>query len=154
MAVHANDIVLGSLEDMQLSAPIRVSGKSRVPVGPERRDLSARNQSCLWPEAVIAYVIDEDITAEQLQNILHAIGEWNDKTVMSLVARAMERNYVRFANVASGFCRSKIGMEGGGQWISLPPQGCDAYAVAHEIGHAVGLWHEHQREDRAGCSAR
>ena len=77
-------MVLGSHEDMQLSAPIRVSGKSRVPVGSERRDLSARKQTCLWPEAVIAYVIDEEITAEQLQNILHAIGEWNDKTVMSL----------------------------------------------------------------------
>ena len=147
MAVHAGDMVLGRIEDLEPEPPLAESAKSVDQPPRSRRDLSPR-QDKLWPEGIVPYLIDTDISDEQRQNIEEAIRTWNEETVLSLVARSTEPNFVRFSNVASGYCRSRIGMVGGEQQISIPPTGCTVNTFAHEIGHAVGLWHEHQREDR------
>ncbi len=148
MAVHAGDIVLGRAEDIE-SAPRRPKpAQSRTLRQPMRRNLAPTQSQNLWPEGVMPYVIDSDVSDQQYQDIQAAIAEWNDKTVIELWERDAEPHYVRFSNVTSGYCRSSVGTVGGEQKISLPAYGCDVDTVVHEIGHAVGLRHEHQREDR------
>jgi hypothetical protein len=49
--------------------------------------------------------------------------------------------------VSKDFCASPVGMQGSIQEIWLSPD-CTIGNIMHEMGHTIGLWHEHTRPDR------
>lgn len=98
----------------------------------------------LWPQGRVPYIIEAGLSNSKV--VEAAIQQWNALSMsVRLVPGRDELDYVRF--VAGEDCSSPRGRIGGEQQIAVPKH-CRVGEVLHEIGHTVGLMHEHNRPDR------
>ncbi|MGL4610435.1 MAG: M12 family metallopeptidase [Trueperaceae bacterium] len=103
-----------------------------------------------WENGIVPFTINANVTESGRNSIAAAIREWEAKTPIRFVARSQEGDYVEFVKGSqSDACASWVGRGGGRQTIELDSNGnCEIGTLIHEIGHAMGLYHEQSREDR------
>jgi Astacin (Peptidase family M12A)/Ricin-type beta-trefoil lectin domain-like len=138
-AIFEGDIVLGSVDEMERLVAEIIKEKDT-----KARAVIIPGAQFRWPGGVVPFTIDPELP--DTGRVSDAIDHWHSRTGIRLVARTNEQNFVTFR--PGDGCSSHIGMRGTGQqFITLAP-GCNKGSTIHEIGHAVGLWHEQSREDR------
>ncbi len=102
-----------------------------------------------WPGGKVYYTVASNMGSINANKITTAVNEYNTKTNTQWIPRTNQSNYVQFifgsSSGSDGWAH--IGYQGGRQTISLD-QYISVGSVIHEMGHTVGLYHEHCRKDR------
>lgn len=129
-AVFQKDIILRQEELTDQPTESKTTGRTRA--------------GSKWPNKIVYYKIDPALPNPQ--RVYNAMTHWEANTSIRFVARTTQRGYVLFQN-GSG-CSSNVGYSGGLQYVNLNSS-CTTGNTIHEIGHTIGLWHEHSRSDQS-----
>lgn len=138
-AVLEGDILLG-----------RVNSAGKLTNELQARGVGKNDVFGRWPDGIVVYEKPVENSQLQQRKVEEAINHWTENTTLTFVERNDDNadqypHYIQFLDSQS--CASHVGMIGGPQPVFVS-DACSVGSVIHEIGHAIGLFHEHTRADR------
>ncbi|CAM1309536.1 nas-15 (predicted) [Pycnogonum litorale] len=102
------------------------------------------NVSKKWPNGNIPYIIQSGHFC--YFEIIAEMKKFEQNSCLFFYRRNSEKDYLYFGTKKG--CHSLLGRTGGEQKISIGSGCCHSAIIQHEIMHAVGFYHEHNRPDR------
>lgn len=105
-----------------------------------------------WPNGIVPYEIAEDLPFINKLAIFQAVDHWQKHSKLEFIELTSKNrydyhDYISFIPAEGTTCASFVGRQGGKQIINLAPR-CNTMNTVHELGHALGMWHEQSRADR------
>ena len=107
--------------------------------------LDSNVHGVLWPGGVVPYVFDVNVTPARKTAMLAAMKEWENVSPVRFVPRSNEPDYLHIKDDPGNW--SHVGKIGGKQEMGIYNWN-SKFQMAHELCHALGFVHEHQRPDR------
>jgi hypothetical protein len=97
----------------------------------------------------VPYEFDKAVPWQVRKQVLEAFKNYHEQTKVRFVPKIdRDVDFVRIG-VWDNECHSSIGRVGGMQELTLDTRGgCMVSGTIHELGHTLGLQHEHSRKDR------
>ncbi|XP_008559195.1 tolloid-like protein 1 [Microplitis demolitor] len=115
-----------------------------------QRSLVVRGRQFLWNNGIIPYEIQDIFDGAVRRLFEQAMRHWEQSTCIHFVKRikGIHKNYIVFTKSECGCCSFVGKNQYGPQSISIMEQCSNFGTILHELGHAIGFYHEHTRYDR------
>ena len=139
---------LAQIADMQVPVAYLQTWRSELAGVPQPKS-AFNNGFTAWTGGNVYYAFDPSVTAASQKVFLDCAAEWATFASLHFFLRTTQANYILVTNNPSlNGGLSAVGMSGGAQLLQISPGAWNHSVVCHELGHALGLCHEHQRSDR------
>ncbi len=142
---------LVTVGDMRLSVAYLKSVRNQLS-GQPSQDSAFSGSVPTWTGGNIYYEFatsNYTVTAAHQRAFIDAANEWAMFANLHFLPHTSQTNYVtiqELGGLEGG--QADVGMIGGQQFLSVSPDAWNRGTICHEIGHLLGLVHEHQRSDR------